>query len=158
MSGPAAWLSSLILSLGLVSVDAPAHGSACSTRQWDVLPADLVCEAASVAIIAGGVDPAAPFDWTACERGRCRSNLGEMMRLLRCESWLDPSAFDEGWVGVDWHGERVWNRSRGIAQIGDGWEHIATDEQAFDWRWSVWWLGTDIDRMNRYPECGPRKD
>ena len=155
MTEATAWLAGLIASLGLVAVDVPMHGRACEARDWDVLPAELVCEVAATAMLVAGVDPAAPFDWPTCARASCRSNLGEMMRFLRCESWLDPAAFDEGWVGVDWHGNRVWNRSRGIAQIGDGWEHLASDAEAFDWRWSVWFIATDLERMETYPECGP---
>ena len=84
------------------------------------------------------------------------SRLGAVMRLLRCESRLLPHAYDEGWVGRDWAGRPVWNRSRGIAQIGDGWGHVATDAQAFDWEWSVRWVASDATRVTTrwYPECG----
>lgn len=153
-----AWMVAIVASAGAASIDAPAHGRACQPHPWDGMSAAAVCEVAAAGMIASGVDPADPFDWSVCRVNGgpgCRSNLAELMRFLRCESWLHPDAYDEGWVGVDWHGEPVWNRSRGIGQIGDGWEHLATDEQAFDWRWSVWFFATDLERMETYPECGP---
>ena len=147
----------LLTSAGLVQVDVPEHGRHCEPHPWDGLPAEEVCRLAAAAMLAAGVDPAEPYDWSSCPPvDRCRSNLGELMRFLRCESWLHPRAFDEGWVGVDWDGNPVWNRSRGIAQIGDGWGHVATDAEAYNWRWSVWLMGTDLERMESYPECGPK--
>lgn len=151
-----AHLVELILAVALLGVGAPAHGTACEQRAGDVLPAELACAYVAASLIAAGYDPAQPFDWTACERGPCRSRLAEHMRFLRCESNLDPRAYDEGWVGVDFHGAPVWNRSRGIAQFGDGWEHVATDAEAYDWRWSVRRLAADQGMMDSYPECGPK--
>ena len=149
------WTLGLITLISVTSIDAPSHGGACKSRPTDGLSAAVVCHLAAPTMVAQGINPAAPYDWRACARGPCLSNLAELMRFLRCESWLHHDAYDEGWVGVDWEGNPVWNRSRGIAQIGDGWGHIATDTEAFNWRWSVVWLASDLDRMRSYPECGP---
>lgn len=83
--------------------------------------------------------------------------MSALCRVLSCESGYRANAYAEGYVG--WNYERtarVYNRSRGIAQIGDGWGHIATDEQAYSVHWSLLWLAADPDRSTErvYPECG----
>ena len=112
-----------------------------------------ICEVAYQAIEDSGRDPFDPHPGQLhmCGQGRgCLSNLGAVMWLLNCESNLDPLAYAEGYV------QGTWNESRGIAQIGNGWGHIATDEQAFDWRWSTYYIASDpyLVTNRLYPECG----
>ena len=120
-----------------------------------------VCGVAHAALVSAGHDPFEPhpanLQRCAANGGPgCVSRLGAVMRLLRCESRLLPHAYDEGLVGLDLDGRPVFNRSRGIAQIGDGWQHIASDAEAFDWQWSVRWVAADPARVTTafYPECG----
>ena len=144
----------LLAALAAPAVDEP--GGHCAGA-W---PA-AVCHVAHAEIVAAGHDPFGPHpaDFANCRvngGAGCVSRLGAVMLLLRCESRLLPHAYDEGLVGVDSAGVPVWNRSRGIAQIGDGWGHIASDAQAFDWEWSVRWIASDAGRVTKhwYPECG----
>lgn len=155
VSEAAVWLLGLFTAMGILAPGSPAHGEACAPQAGDRMAAQPVCQVAAAGLLASGLDPAAPFDWSRCASGPCRSNLGELMSVLRCESGLDPRAYQEGWVGRDWSGQPVWNRSRGIAQLGDGWGHLATDAEAFSWRWSVWYLATNLSLLWSYPECGP---
>ena len=95
-----------------------------------------------------------------------RDSLTATMLFFRCESSLNPLAYDDGYVGVDIDGNRVWNRSRGISQIGDGWGHLATDAEAFYWLFSVMYTTAHKDRISNvhpaisgspephHPECG----
>ena len=91
----------------------------------------------------------------------CYSKLSGMLKVMNCESLLDPFARSEGWVGRDIYDNPVWNVSRGIAQIGNGWGFRATDSQAYSWVWSVFWLADDLNQLLDervvpvfYPECG----
>ena len=107
-----------------------------------------VCEFAAAALVHAGHDPRHPFRWSDCPG--CISKLNAVVGLLRCESGLNPRGYDEGYVAG------TWNESRGIAQIGNGWDHIATDAEAYSWKWSVAWLIEDLRRLTTrwYPECG----
>ena len=149
-------LAALLLLLAGPAIDEP--GGHCA-GPWEA----TVCRVAHAAIAADGHDPMGPHPAGVANchvngGEGCISRLGAVMQLLRCESDLLPHAYDEGWVGRNWSGRAVWNHSRGIAQIGDGWDHIASDEEAFDWRWSVRWVASDADRVTKrwYPECGIR--
>lgn len=112
-----------------------------------------ICKVAWVAIENQNLDPIAPHpdqkQFCNTEKG-CLSNIASVMKLLWCESRYTPNAYAEGYV------QGTWNEARGIAQIGNGWVHIATDEQAYDWVWSVTWVASDYTRSSKrwYPECG----
>ena len=124
------------------------HGGACIQRDTDQMEVWKVCEFAAAALVHAGHDPRHPFRWSDCPG--CISKLNAVVGLLRCESGLNPRGYDEGYVAG------TWNESRGIAQIGNGWDHIATDAEAYSWKWSVAWLIEDLRRLTTrwYPECG----
>ncbi len=136
----------LLLSLGY-EADEWTYAQACIPQEQDGMRVEAVCEFAAAALALNGHDPGHCFgEWHT----GCQSKLGAVIGLLRCESWLHPNAYHEGYVAG------TWNESRGIAQISNGWVHMATDEQAFNWRWSIIWLVSDLERVTRnwYPECG----
>ena len=129
-------------------IHASYHGGACAQRPTDGMQVWRLCEFAAAALDHAGHDPRHPLRWSDCPG--CVSKLNAVVNLMRCESRLHPRALNVGRV----HG--TFNRARGIAQIGDGWIEIASDRQAYDWRWSVAWLVADLERVTKrwYPECG----
>ncbi len=131
------------------TVDVSAENYGYCEGKWKT----KICQVAWIAIESQGLDPIAPhpdqMQFCGTDQG-CISNIGAVMRLLYCESSYKPNAYNEGYV------QGAWNESRGIAQIGNGWVHIATDEQAYNWVWSVIWVASDYTRSSKrwYPECG----
>ena len=163
-------LAHWLIALGLMisATDPPAHP--CHSMAGDVLQAEYVCDHLRAALVIAGRNPEAPYRWDDCPG--CISNLSAHLRHLRCESWLDPNARAEGWVGVNSDGDPVWNRSIGIAQVGDGWGIVEwhglqfTEEVRTDWRTMLLWLAERPERISatknrngepHYPECGYRK-
>ena len=114
---------------------------------------EQVCKVAWVSIEEQGLNPIAPhpdqMQFCGTEKG-CFSNIAAVMKLLWCESRFTPDQYTAGYV------QGTYNEARGIASIGNGWIHIATDEQAYDWVWSVDYIASDYKFSTKrwYPECG----
>ena len=158
------WLATVLMMLPVVaaSLASPAWTEPLLTRSYswaapscfDGSTPHWYCAMAETALLQQGRVPWEPHPYDDCADG-CVSNLQALVNLARCESGFDVTAYDEGWVGLDFDGNRVWNRSRGILQIGDGWGHILSDaEAARPWP-SLLWVAEHPRRSSRfaYPEC-----
>ena len=107
-----------------------------------------VCKLAEYALTSVGRSPEAvhPLDRRNCGTPRgCISNLQAMVRLARCESGFNPTAYNNG---------GNWG-ARGLFQITRRWTDVP-DDQAFNPMLASRWVAAEPARssVRFYPECG----
>ena len=144
-------IAGLVLLLAVSSSGQAPDGIRCEPPSRNASnPPEWLCKAAFHALELNGRRPY----WKHPEHHA--SNMQTVVWLTWCESRWRSQAFND--ESPKWG--KGFNRARGLAQIGDAWDHIASDNEAFDPYWTLLWIASDASRVTKawYPECGLRRD